>query len=290
MKFIRQKIIDFFFTNPFLRKIKIVFHHSIIPFVMKAILLIVTVAIFIFIALKLFQPKILDKFYNKASSYFFYYLSLDNHEFNQINISGNQRVSKDEIIAIVNSVKKDFSHEEEFKYQTSIQNLIDEIRSNLRWIKEVTISRSLPNILNITIVEYEPFAIWQSSDKKYIIDRDGNTIPFEDLEEVEKMVILSGNGANIHARSLFNIFAIDSTLSQNVYSATWVGNRRWNIRFENGLLIKLPENDIAQGWQNLIKIYEMPGSIIGLKVIDLRIKDKIYLEYENSVMKEIQKI
>jgi cell division protein FtsQ len=257
---------------------------------MKAILLIVTVAIFIFIALKLFQPKILDKFYNKASSYFFYYLSLDNHEFNQINISGNQRVSKDEIIAIVNSVKKDFSHEEEFKYQTSIQNLIDEIRSNLRWIKEVTISRSLPNILNITIVEYEPFAIWQSSDKKYIIDRDGNTIPFEDLEEVEKMVILSGNGANIHARSLFNIFAIDSTLSQNVYSATWVGNRRWNIRFENGLLIKLPENDIAQGWQNLIKIYEMPGSIIGLKVIDLRIKDKIYLEYENSVMKEIQKI
>ena len=104
------------------------------------------------------------------------------------------------------------------------------------------------------------------------------------------MIILSGNNANNHAISLFNIFTIDPNLSRNVYSATWVGNRRWDIRFENGLLIKLPENDISIAWQNLIKIYNMPGSIIGLKMIDLRIKDKIYLQYEDSAMKELQKI
>ncbi len=104
------------------------------------------------------------------------------------------------------------------------------------------------------------------------------------------MVILSGKGANLHAQSLFNIFTIDPNLSANVYSATWIGDRRWDIRLENGLLIKLPENNLSDAWRNLIKIYHMPGSILGLKIIDLRVSDKIYLEYEDSVIKELKSL
>jgi cell division protein FtsQ len=106
----------------------------------------------------------------------------------------------------------------------------------------------------------------------------------------QHMVILSGKGANNNAKSLFNIFASDPNLSANVYSATWVSNRRWDIRFDNGLLIKLPENNISEAWQRLIRIYNMPGSIVGLKNIDLRISDKTYLEYDDSVIKELRSL
>lgn len=290
IKSLRQKILDFFLTNRFFRVINVFLFHYLRSWLIKIFLSLLTLTILIAIILKLFQPQILDKIYSKSAAYFFYHLNLSANNFDKINVAGNKRTNKEEVVAIVNSAKRTFPREVDFKYSASIQNLIDDIRSNLHWVKDVTVSRSLPNVLNITLVEYEPFAIWQNGDKKYIIDRDGNTIPFEKLEELEKMVILSGIGANLNARSLFNIFAINPDFSQKVYSATWVGNRRWDIRLESGLLIKLPEQNIASAWHNLIKIYNMPGAIIKLKMIDLRIENRIYLEYEDSTMKEIKNI
>ncbi len=286
----REKIRDFLITNGILRKVKGAFRYKIIPFFLKAIFLILTLLLLTFATLKLFKPSALEKVYAKSSFYFFHYLNLDNYEFDQINISGNNRVSKDQIIEVANFSKKNFLKNSGSDYRPLIQNIIDEMKAKLPWINNVVVSRSMPNILNISVSEYEPFAIWQNDGKKYIIDKDGNTVPFEAEEEFNRMIILSGNAANIHARSLFNIFAITSDLSINVYSATWVGNRRWDIRFENGLLIKLPETNISNAWSDLVRLYKMPGSIVGLKMIDLRIKDKIYLEYDDSAMKELKKI
>jgi len=210
-------------------------------------------------------------------------LNSNHGELAQINILGNSRVSNEQIIAAVNESKKS-------KPEFLIQNLVDEIKTQLPWVSQITITSSLPNTLNITIIEFAPFAIWQNDSRKYLIDKDGNIVPFEDQEEFRNMVTLSGKGANTHVRSLFNIFVIDPKLSENVFSATWVGDRRWDIRFENGLLIKLPENNISEAWQRLIKINNMHGSLLGLKIIDLRIADKIYLEYNDSVIKELKNL
>ena len=286
----RQKIADFFLTNSFLRKVKIFLHQSVIPLVVRALLALVTLLFLIFVILEIFKPTLLTKLYDKASFYFFYYLNLDNQEFNQINVSGNNRVTKEEIINIVNSSKKQITQNESNSYQPLIQNLIDEIKAQLPWGNKVVITRSMPNILNISITEYEPFAIWHNDGKKYVIDRDGNAVLLKDVEEFRDMIILSGSGANTHARSLFNIFAIDPVLSENVYSATWIGNRRWDIRFNSGLLVKLPEINIAKAWQDLIKLYNTPGSVVGLKIIDLRISDKTYFEYDDSTIRELKSL
>jgi cell division septal protein FtsQ len=290
MSLIQEKIRGFFITNSFFRKVKGVFRYKIIPFFLKTILLLLTLLLLTFATLKLFKPQKLEALYAKSTFYFFHYLNLDNYGFDEINISGNGRISKEQILEVVDNARKNFLKNSSSDYRPLIQNIIDEIKSNLPWINTVVVSRSIPNILNISVSEYQPFAVWQNEGKKYIIDKDGNTVPFEAAEEFDHMIILSGNSANIHARSLFNIFAVSSDLSVNVYSATWVGNRRWDIRLENGLLIKLPEANISDAWASLIKIYKMPGSITGLKMIDLRIKDKIYLEYDDSVMKELKKI
>jgi cell division protein FtsQ len=239
--------------------------------------------IVVFVGLKIFKPVLLQKFYANSRNYFFAQLNAKYNQSLTINISGNQRVSRDEIVSVIANANK---NQPEFY----IQNLIDEIKSNLPWVHQIKITRSLPNTLNIAIEEFVPFAIWQNEGKKYLTNRDGNLVPYEDSEEFQQMIILSGKGANNHARALFNIFAIDPNLSKNVFSATWVGDRRWDIRFENGLLIKLPETSISEAWQSLIKINDMPGSLTGLKIIDLRIPNKIYLEYNDSVIKELKNI
>ena len=173
--------------------------------------------------------------------------------------------------------------------QTLIQTLAKELKQDLPWINQINITRTLPNILNIAITEYEPFAIWQNNGQKYVIDKDGNKVKIDnDNSEFDHLVILSGNGANLNVKSLFNIFVINPEFSTKIYSATWIGNRRWDIRFENGLLVKLSANDLQQAWQNLIKIYDMQKSLTNLQMIDLRIEKKIYLKYSDSEIKEIR--
>ena len=86
------------------------------------------------------------------------------------------------------------------------------------------------------------------------------------------------------------MFFNDPKLSANVYSANWVSNRRWDIVFEDGFLVKLPENNVDIAWEKLKRILEMQGSTIGLKIIDLRIIDKTYLEYEDQYLKGFKDI
>ncbi len=291
-KITRKEIKNFILANRFSRRINFFLNYIFFPFLVKATLVTLTLFVLIYGTLKIFKPTYLDKIYKKSSFYFFHYLNLDNHEFSKINIVGNNRVKEEEIIEIIKEAEKHLTVSDQLNrnYQPLIQRIITRIKQDLPWVNRVVIIRNMPNNLNITITEYEPFAIWQDEGKKYVIDREGNAVLSENLEEFKHMVVLSGKGANIHARSLFNIFTIDPKLSSEVYSATWVGGRRWNIRLNNGLLIKLPERNINEAWQRLIKIYNTPGSIVGLKIIDLRIGDKLYLEYDDSVIKEIKNL
>jgi cell division septal protein FtsQ len=294
MKLTQEKIRIFFLSNQLLRKIKNFFAQKILPPLVKAILLFIVLLILVLFGLKIFNPNYLQKSYYKAVFYFFHYLNLDNQNFDQINIDGNSHVTKEQIIAIIDEVKKNNlpakNPQKIEDYQPLIQKLIEQIKLKLPWVNQVKITRSLPNILNIWLSEHEPFAIWQDEEKKYLTSKDGNLMPYEELEQTKHMVILSGKGANLNAKSLFNIFTTYPDLSANVYSATWVSNRRWDIRFANGLLIKLPEDNLAKAWQQLIKIYNMRGSIFGLKLIDLRLSDKVYLEYDDEVIKELKSL
>jgi cell division protein FtsQ len=290
MKLNQEKIRIFFLTNQLLRKIKNFFNQKILPTIAKLVIFLLAFGVLSLLAIKLFKPVYIEKIYQKSSFYFFHYLNLDNQKFSKINISGNNHVTKEEIIDIVEDVENQLNLSEKKQYQPLISTIANRIKADLSWVNQVTITRNMPNILNISIVEYEPFAIWQSDDEKYLTDKDGNLIPYQELEQNEKMLILSGKGANTNAKSIFNIFAIDPNLSSNVYSATWISNRRWDIRFENGLLVKLPEDNISDAWKRLMKIYNMPGSILGLKIIDLRLDDKVYLEYNDSMIKELKNL
>lgn len=279
----QQKIKNFLITNSLLRRIRIFFSYFVKPILVKFIGGLIALVVVSVIGLKIFKPDILQKVYLDLRHRFFVQLNTKYSQSLQINVSGNNRVTSEEITKVILASNKD---QPEFY----IQNLIDDIKTNLPWVQYITITRSLPNQINVVVTEFVPFAVWQHEDKKYLTDRDGNLVPYNNSQEFDHLVILSGKGANTHSRSLFNIFVIDPELSKNVFSATWIGDRRWDLRFESGLLVKLPEMGIAEAWQRLIKINNMPGSLMGLKIIDLRIPDKVYLEYNDSVIKELKNI
>ncbi|MBM5782640.1 MAG: FtsQ-type POTRA domain-containing protein [Pelagibacterales bacterium] len=290
----KEKISDFFLSNRLLRKIRNFFNYVVLPFLIKAFLIFLLIILALISGAKIIKPAYFDEVYRKSSFYFLRYLHLDNHQFTEVKVIGNKRTSESEIVAIVNEIGKDhynfIENSKEDAYQPIIKKIVIKIKEKLPWINEVVITRNMPNSISISVTEYEPFAIWHKDDEKYVADKDGNIVLVQDVEEFKDLLILSGEGGTSNVKSLFNIFAIDPNLSSQVYSATWIGGRRWDIRLDDGLLIKLPESNISEAWNGLLKIYNMQGAIVGLSVIDLRVEGKIYLEYGDSIVKEIKSL
>jgi cell division protein FtsQ len=284
------RIKGFIISRQSFRFARLVFYNKVFPvlkyiFYFLSFLFICTVIYFVF-----FNKSGLEQIKNRLVNYGYNLIHFgDNAYYNKINISGNQRVSNQDVMQLITKILTSDKNNPE-NYQYLIEDLQKKIES-LPWVDEVVVSRNLQDSLNINIKEHTPFAIWQDAGgRKYIVSKDGKILSVDNVDQFNDLIILAGIDAYKNVKSLFNILAIDPNISQHIYSATWVGNRRWDVRFESDLLVKLPANNISSAWSNLIKIYNMPGSLIGLKTIDLRIAKKIYLEYSDQQTREIKSI
>lgn len=146
------------------------------------------------------------------------------------------------------------------------------------WVKEVNIERQLPSTLHIRIVERIPRAIWQYQKNLRLIDKEGAIITDKKLSEYSKLPVLVGKDAADNASDLFDVMASEPELSSLVVSAIRVGERRWNVRLNNDVEVKLPEIDALAAWQHLAKLQKEKKLLDReVKTIDLRLRDKMYI-------------
>ena len=148
------------------------------------------------------------------------------------------------------------------------------------WIKNISIKRKLPDTLIINIEEYLPFAIWKTNGNIHLIDEEGKIISISDKEKSKflHLIVVAGEDSKNNIDSLFNMLSSNPTSFSRIKSAIFVGKRRWNLELDNGIIIKMPEKNIINAWDKLDKILSINGSEIGIKSIDLRNSDKIFLE------------
>jgi cell division protein FtsQ len=130
------------------------------------------------------------------------------------------------------------------------QPLVDVARIRERllrfgWIKDARVSRRLPDTLVVDIVERTPAALWQDSGRLALIDADGVVLDRVPIDKMPDLPLLIGPGANAQARELGGLMADVPTLKPQLASATWVGGRRWDLNFQSGEIVALPEGDGA---------------------------------------------
>jgi cell division protein FtsQ len=160
----------------------------------------------------------------------------------------------------------------------SLQDLKNRLEE-LEWIKNVTIERRLPDKIHISISESIPVALGQRDRKLYIIDDEGSVIHEKDLEPYLDLPIIIGDGAEIYANSLIKMLKKDAELFKLIHSIIRVSERRWNIRFNNGIEVKLPEENIEKAWQKVINLHKQKTLFLpDNAAVDLRVANKIFIE------------
>ncbi len=113
------------------------------------------------------------------------------------------------------------------------------------WVADARVSRRLPDTLVIDIVERQPAAIWQHEQRLMLIDGSGVVLEHVRLEQMPDLPLVIGPGANRQAASLGRLLDGAAHLRPQVAGANWVGGRRWDLRFQTGGLLALPEGDEA---------------------------------------------
>jgi cell division protein FtsQ len=146
------------------------------------------------------------------------------------------------------------------------------------WVKDARVSRRLPDTLVIDIVEREPAALWQDKQRLSLIDGDGVVLDRVPVDKMPDLPLLIGPGANAQARELNALLAGVPTLKPQLASATWVGQRRWDLNFQSGETVALPEGDrpASAALARFAKMDRSSGLLgRGILRFDLRIPGKM---------------
>lgn len=76
-------------------------------------------------------------------------------------------------------------------------------------------------------------------------------------------------------------------MAQRVVAAVWVSERRWNLRLEGGVEVRLPELGAEEAWSQLADLERQQGLLErDVAMIDMRLPDRLVLR---SVTGELPK-
>jgi cell division protein FtsQ len=155
----------------------------------------------------------------------------------------------------------------------------------LPWVKTATVARSLSGTISLELAEFEPFALWQRHGKIMLIDRSGEAIDIAEPARFASLLLLVGDKAPDHAAALLDMLAAEPALEARVKAAVWVGDRRWNLHFDNGVDVKLPERDGEAAWRELARLERAQGLLQrDLVSIDMRLPDRLVVKLSSGAV------
>lgn len=164
----------------------------------------------------------------------------------------------------------------------------------LGWIKDARVTRRLPDTLIVDIVERQPVAVWQQAGALSLVDAEGVVIQRIDERAMPDLPLVVGPDANRRIASMQRLLDAAPALQPLLAGATWVGDRRWDLTFQSGETLLLPEGE-AQAAAALARFARLDGvnRLLGRGIVrfDMRDPDRFVLrlppEHERAAARAV---
>ncbi|MBB3607434.1 cell division protein FtsQ [Rhizobium sp. BK602] len=151
--------------------------------------------------------------------------------------------------------------------------------SNLPWVENVEVRKVYPKAIEVKLTERKAYAIWQHGSELSLIQKDGSVIaPLRD-NKFAKLPLFVGRDAEAAAASIDDEFAKWPDVRSHVKAFVRVAGRRWDLYLDNGVIIKLPEDNIDGALARLTKL-DRDQSLLqrDIAAVDLRLDDRTAIE------------
>jgi cell division protein FtsQ len=149
---------------------------------------------------------------------------------------------------------------------------------NVDWVLRVEVRRIYPNQLEIDVVERKPVAIWQRDGEFYVVDKHGSAFTSLEAKDIKGKIVVTGEGAHKHVFELVNHIEAHDGLKSRIAAAGWIGDRRWNLYLKSGMVVMLPEKDLATGLEKFLKLdtrFDLSQKAVSR--VDLRLGDRVVI-------------
>ncbi len=196
----------------------------------------------------------------------------------RISVVGRERASMPEILSAIGLVKGD-----------SIAGFdTDNARVRLEqigWIESANVRRLLPDRIVVEVKERQPFAVWQSDGTFKVVDRTGVWLNGLHPENFTFLPHVVGPGAEDRVTDLIGVLDQFPVLKSRIRASIFVAGRRWNLKFDNGTMVMLPEGDMTAAITEL-KALENEHGILSRDVrqIDFRLPDRITMRLSDEAI------
>lgn len=138
-------------------------------------------------------------------------------------------------------------------------------------IDTVTVRKTYPADVTVSVTEKVPVARWRVDGITFVIDSSGAQIG-EDGGAYSDLPLVIGDGAADDALVMIRALSHVPQLQEGLVALSRIADRRWDMIYDTGLRIQLPEQGVAQA---LVKLaaYQSEYQLLqrDLDVIDLRV-------------------
>ena len=159
----------------------------------------------------------------------------------------------------------------------------DRIES-LPWVREAWVQRRLPDTVLIRIEERRPLALWQNEQRLTLIDDEGEVLGEGEIAAFAGLPQVVGVDTPDHAPQFLPMLAAEPEVADRVSAAVRVGGRRWDLRLDNGVAVRLPEEDVPRALHSLARLQREEGLFDrDVVAIDLRIAGHLVIRTSTEV-------
>lgn len=145
-------------------------------------------------------------------------------------------------------------------------------------IREATVRKLYPGEVSITLTERAPFALWQVKGELFVIAADGTVIDKMDDGRFAHLPLVVGAGANLKAKDYLALVQKAGPLAGQVRAGTLIAGRRWTLKLDNGMDVRLPEERAGAAVTRLVGLEsELRLLEKDILAIDLRQPDRVVM-------------
>ncbi|UWU15436.1 cell division protein FtsQ/DivIB [Rhizobium sullae] len=149
----------------------------------------------------------------------------------------------------------------------------------LPWVESVEVRKIYPKTIEVKLKERQAYAIWQHGQELSLIERNGSVIaPLRD-NKFSTLPLVVGRDAESAAASLEGEFSKWPDITSRVKAYVWVSGRRWDLHMDNGVVVKLPSEDVDQALARLSKFNKEQDLLArDIAAVDLRLVDRTAIQ------------
>ena len=118
-------------------------------------------------------------------------------------------------------------------------------------------------------------------------DRSGAAMGGFSAAHLVKLPLVTGEGANTAAAELINQLEAHPDLLLQVKAASRVGDRRWTLYLDSGVMILLPEGDMGDALNTVADLDRSQQLLSkGIKSVDMRVNGRVIVEVAEMTASE----